>query len=283
MAALWIRGFWYRLRPRVIQSADAGSVNQWISFAHDQTDGNINTGTGGVKINGVLFVPPNFAGVSVDDNSTATTITLADSYFLFTNFDTDMPESISNGDYTSNEITVGATGNYDVKFFASGEPAAGNTVFEYDVFEISSTATSIDGGLTQANPVVVTATGHGLSNGDKCKITGVSTMTEVNDRIFTVAGVSGSSFNLQDDGANNIDGTGFAGAGTGGTVQLATETGVHSHRKYSIGGGGDFGAFSGGNIVNLTVNNTLEFYLKGTTDTTNFTVENVTMYMDRKN
>ena len=55
--------------------------------------------------------------------------------------------------------------------------------------------------ITKANPAVVTAAGHGLSNGDTVLITGVAGMTEVNDIIFTVAGATANTINL--DGINS--------------------------------------------------------------------------------
>ena len=41
--------------------------------------------------------------------------------------------------------------------------------------------------ITKANPAVVTATGHGYSNGDEVVISGVVGMTEVNSKRFLVA------------------------------------------------------------------------------------------------
>lgn len=52
-------------------------------------------------------------------------------------------------------------------------------------------------GITQANPgVVTTAAAHGYSNGDKIYLSGVGGMTQVNGVVFTIAGASGSVFNL---------------------------------------------------------------------------------------
>jgi hypothetical protein len=110
----------------------------------------------------------NYAGILVDNTSTATTITLANSYFLISVFDTNMPEQISTGDQANNRITVGATGDYILNFHGHGESAAANKVFEWYVFELEGTTNIED--ATQADPVVITATGHGLSNGDKVAI-----------------------------------------------------------------------------------------------------------------
>jgi len=51
-------------------------------------------------------------------------------------------------------------------------------------------------GATRANPVVVTANGHALSNGDTVFITGVSGMTQLNNKEFTVASKTTNTFAL---------------------------------------------------------------------------------------
>lgn len=51
-------------------------------------------------------------------------------------------------------------------------------------------------GITQANPAVVTAVAHGFSNGDLIQINGVTGMTEVNTRTFTIANVATDTFEL---------------------------------------------------------------------------------------
>ncbi len=79
-------------------------------------------------------------------------------------------------------------------------------------------------GATQANPVVVTAPSHGLSNGDAVNITGVLGMTELNLDLYRVANVTADTFELQDLDSNNIDGQGYGAYTSGGTVQFAAET-----------------------------------------------------------
>jgi hypothetical protein len=67
-------------------------------------------------------------------------------------------------------------------------------------------------GITQANPAVVTISGHGYSNGDVVFITGVAGMTEVNGKFYTVANVTASTFEL-----SGVDSTGFTPYTSGGT------------------------------------------------------------------
>lgn len=76
-------------------------------------------------------------------------------------------------------------------------------------------------GITQANPAVVTSTSHGFSNGDKVYVTGVSGMTDVNNRWFTVANVTANTFELS--GVNSSAYAAYTSGGTAGEiVELAT-------------------------------------------------------------
>ena len=104
-------------------------------------------------------------------------------------------------------------------------------------------------------------------------------------QIFYVVDVAGATFELADDGgaspANDIDGTGFAAYTTGGTVQLATHLEVHSHRKFA--GANDIGSAGSCNLVSLTATNTIEIYVKGVTDASNFTFDCITMRIIRIN
>lgn len=78
-------------------------------------------------------------------------------------------------------------------------------------------------GATQANPVVLTVTGHGYSNGDIVFVSGVSGMTQINDRWFFVNNVTANTFELQDLFKDNVDGTSFDAYVSGGTVEKAFE------------------------------------------------------------
>lgn len=76
--------------------------------------------------------------------------------------------------------------------------------------------------ITKANPAVVTAAGHGLSNGDRVYITGVVDMTEVNNLEFTVANKSTDAFQLS--GINSSAYTTYGSAGTVGEITEITTT-----------------------------------------------------------
>jgi Flp pilus assembly protein TadG len=79
-------------------------------------------------------------------------------------------------------------------------------------------------GATKANPVVITATGHGFANGDTVMITGVSGMTQVNGVAYKVAGVSTNTFQLQTPAGANVNGTSFSSYSSGGKVTKCVRT-----------------------------------------------------------
>lgn len=68
-------------------------------------------------------------------------------------------------------------------------------------------------GATRANPVVITATGHGFSTGDEIYLTGLAGMTELNGRTFTITVLTGDTFSLDGE-----DGTGHTAYTSGGTA-----------------------------------------------------------------
>lgn len=71
--------------------------------------------------------------------------------------------------------------------------------------------------ITAANPPVVTCGTHGISNGDLIRIAGVVGMTQVNDRAFIAANVSGTTLELK-----GVDGTGYTAYSSAGTVVETT-------------------------------------------------------------
>ncbi len=58
---------------------------------------------------------------------------------------------------------------------------------------------------TKTNPVVITSNGHGYNNGDRVYITGVRGMTQINNKLFTVAGRTANTFQL-----SGVNGTGYS-------------------------------------------------------------------------
>jgi len=76
--------------------------------------------------------------------------------------------------------------------------------------------------ITKANPAVVTAASHGLSNGDRVFIASVGGMTEVNNKEFTVAGATTNTFQLS--GINSSAFTTYTSGGTVGKIVEVTTT-----------------------------------------------------------
>jgi Flp pilus assembly protein TadG len=69
-------------------------------------------------------------------------------------------------------------------------------------------------GITKANPAVVTSNGHGFSNGDTVWISGVKGMTQVNNKAYTVAGVTANTFQL-----SGVKSTRYSTYSSNGTIQ----------------------------------------------------------------
>lgn len=86
---------------------------------------------------------------------------------------------------------------------------------------ITHTAVNITG-ITKANPAVVTSNAHGFSNGDVVVIASVGGMTELNNRIFTVANVTANTFELS--GVNSSSYTTYTSGGTAAEIVKLTTT-----------------------------------------------------------
>lgn len=80
------------------------------------------------------------------------------------------------------------------------------------LYGVADFTTGVVTGATQANPVVITSTAHGLVNGNRVRLQSLGGMTEVNDLIFTVANVTANTFELSGE-----DGTGHTAYTSGGT------------------------------------------------------------------
>lgn len=89
--------------------------------------------------------------------------------------------------------------------------------FMKDQGVITFAATSITG-ITAANPAVVTAPGHALSNGDRVIIQSVSGMVELNNRQFVVANATASTFEL-----SGVDSSAYTAYSSGGSVGKIVE------------------------------------------------------------
>lgn len=81
-------------------------------------------------------------------------------------------------------------------------------------------ATKTISAATQANPVLITSNGHGFTDGMRVTIAGVTTMRELNNREFTVAGADANTFQLKENGVN-VNGTGYTAFGGSPTGTVA--------------------------------------------------------------
>jgi len=99
------------------------------------------------------------------------------------------------------------TDNNDVFFVDSGLTYDGG----------SSVAVS---GISKASPCIVSAAGHGFTDGEQVRFTGVLGMTQVNNKVYTVHAESTNTFQLRDKtDAVDINSTGFTGYTSGGYVR----------------------------------------------------------------
>ena len=91
-----------------------------------------------------------------------------------------------------------------------------------------STVTETITDATRSNPVILTMTGHGYSNGQEVKnISGVGGMTELNNNTYYANNVTANSVELFSDAGltTSLDGTGFGAYTSGGTAdRLITGT-----------------------------------------------------------
>lgn len=107
-------------------------------------------------------------------------------------------------------------------------------------------------GATAANPVVITATGHGLIDGDTVWIRDALGMTELNGKQYLVSNKTANTFEAQSLSSQDIDGTSYTAYTSGGSAYYATKviTGLHHLEGEAVV------ALADGNVVpNLTVTN----------------------------
>jgi len=132
-----------------------------------------------------------------------------------------------------------------------------------DAFYVDS-GLSFDGGaavsvsnITQADPAVVTAPGHGFTDGQQIRFSSVSGMTEVNNEVYSVSTVSGSTFEMRDSSdAVDINSVGFTTYTSGGSVlrvenNFTTLSHLEAKTVVANGDGGYAGSYtvSGGTIT----------------------------------
>lgn len=87
-------------------------------------------------------------------------------------------------------------------------------------------ATKAISAITQANPCVVTAVGHGYSSGDEVYLSGIGGMTQLNGRNVIATVLSVDTFSIADRNGTNINSSAYTAYTAGGTAarfyQIAT-------------------------------------------------------------
>lgn len=220
-----------------------------------------------------------YAGLTVNDNVTLTTILLVDAYEPVTIFDTIMPQLFSSAAHATDNITIGASVPYRISIDLSGLSAGNNRTYEFDVFEIAASGSTLTA-VTKANPAEVTATAHGFSDGDHVKFASVVGMTELEGQIYVVDSKTDNTFELNDEEGVNINSSGYGAAATAGTIFLATcHTVAHTHRKF--GAASDVGSMGAQGFATLTAGNTLELHGKNIDTTDSFTMESGSLSIER--
>lgn len=130
-------------------------------------------------------------------------------------------------DTNDNSVTFTHDGYGNSALTGSGVPFAKTTHNgqECGVADVNGNMYRIEPGLTcvarsisitgasQADPVALTVTGHGLSTGDMAMVTSMAGMTQVNNRIFTITVVDADTVTL-----DGVDGTGFDAYESGGSL-----------------------------------------------------------------
>jgi len=86
---------------------------------------------------------------------------------------------------------------------------------------VTETATTVTA-ATQANPVVITATSHGLSNGDEVVLNSIGGMVEISGGRYIIANKTTDTFVLTNQTtSNNVDGSAFTAFSASGSDTVA--------------------------------------------------------------
>jgi len=121
------------------------------------------------------------------------------------------------------DFSINKTNNWRTRFGTMDETGANNIIGALRKYAGSHTTDPASLGLTisaatAADPVVITATAHGLSNGDRFVILEVAGMTELNEVAYTASSVDTNTITLQDSTGVNVDGEDFTAYSSGGYV-----------------------------------------------------------------
>ena len=95
----------------------------------------------------------------------------------------------------------------------------GSTAITGAVINLTGTQRTITA-ATKARPVVITSNGHGFSNNDVVWVSGVSGMTQLNNKAYVVKNKTANTFELYTLGGSRVDGRSYSNhSGSSGRVQ----------------------------------------------------------------
>lgn len=98
-------------------------------------------------------------------------------------------------------------------------PVTGSTAITGAVINLTGTQKTITG-ATKARPVVITSAAHGFSNNDVVWVSGVSGMTQLNNKAYQVRNWTNDTFELYTLGGSRVDGRSYSNhSGSSGRVQ----------------------------------------------------------------
>lgn len=118
--------------------------------------------------------------------------------------------------YTSKVALVPFSNSVNVGTYAAavrGAVPAAKSITGASWWFSGSTTKNISG-VTKANPAVVTSNSHGFATGDTVWITGVSGMTQLNNKAYTITVVNANSYRL-----NGVNSSGYSTYSSGGTAR----------------------------------------------------------------
>lgn len=92
--------------------------------------------------------------------------------------------------------------------------------FSIPIFQGGLDAAKYIENITQADPGVITVTGHGFSNGDEVSLSGIQGMTEISAANYRVANSTTNTFTLVDEAGDDVDTTSFTAFEDGGGVEV---------------------------------------------------------------
>ena len=166
-------------------------------------------------------------------------------------------------------VTVNTTGSETDRYVVT---AVSRETAEESLRGLNNSTQNISA-ITKANPAVVTISSHPYDNGDEIYIQSVVGMTEVNNKVYKVAGKTTNTFQLTDTTGANIDSTGYTTYSSGGTsnLQFVEVTNSASTRDNTIA----WAVVDGAESYNIYRRDNGLYGFVGKSETTEFTDDNI--------